>query len=188
MIARVLQIISMLALLDGALVHAADLQPGSTARLTFRDVDGNNLSTAAGYVTIITVATRQDEGNAKAVADLVPDRYIGDPRYRYVTLVNFERKLARPLHGLTRAIIRQRLDAEAKKLKPKYEAKKIARDPRRDIYVVADFDGSAVAQLGLAPESQQLAVFVFNREGKLIQRWNELPPNDSLARAIAAAD
>ena len=178
----------MLALLIPAFAHRVELQPGSAARLTFRDVDGRDLSTAAGYVTIITVATRQDEDKARAVADLVPDRYVGDARYRYVTMVNFERKLARPLHGLTRAIIRQRLDAEAKKLKPNYEAKKIARDPRRDIYVVADFDGSAVAQLGLAPESQQLAVFVFNRQGKLIQRWNELPPNDSLGRAIAAAD
>jgi hypothetical protein len=189
MIARHLLLCLVLALFARATIApAADLQPGTVARLTFRDVDGNDLSTADGRVTILTVATRESEDKAQAVADLVPDRYVGDQRYRYITLVNFQRKLAAPLRGLTRAIIRQRLDAEAKKLKPEYEAKKIAHDPRRDIYVVADFDGSAVTQLGLAPESDEVAVFVFNRQGKLIQHWTDVPPNDSLARAIAAAE
>ena len=167
---------------------AAELELGDVARVTFRDVDGNDLSTAAGYVTIITVATRENEGKAKAAADRVPERYIGDQRYRYVTVVNFQGKLPGPLRGLTRGIIRQRLETEAKRFRALYAAKKIARDPRRDLFVVADFDGAAVRQLGLAPESDAVKVFVFGGDGKLVAVWTDLPPNDSLGQAIADAD
>ncbi|HEX8679526.1 MAG TPA: hypothetical protein VF683_06190 [Chthoniobacterales bacterium] len=190
MIARSLQFISVGAFLaiGTAIPAAADLQPGSVARVTFRDVDGNDLSTAAGYVTIIAVASRENADKAKAVADRVPDRYIGDQRYRYVTVVNFQGKVPRPLYGLTRSIIRQRLEAEAKRFRASYQAKKIGRDPRRDLFVVADFDGTAVRQLGLTPESTDVKVFVFNREGKLVERWANVPPGDSLAKAIDAAE
>ncbi len=189
MIARALQFISTAALLTvGSLASAVDLQPGSVAHLTFHDVDGHELSTAAGHVTIIAVVTRESEAMANQIADQVPNRCMGNQKYRYITLVNFQRKLAWPVQGLTRTIIRQRLDAEARKLKPEYAAKKITHDPREDVLVVADFDGSAVTQLGLAPESDNVSVFVFNGRGKLVQRWSGVPPGDSLGKAIADAD
>ena len=169
-------------------VQAARLQPGITYRFSLRDVDGNHLSTADGHVTIITVVTRRSEAKARQIAELVPERCIGDPKYRYITLVNFQRGLAGPFQGITRAIIRSRLDAEAKRLQPQYAARKLTRDPRGDIFVVADFDGSAVAHLGLAPESNDVAVFVFNGSGKLVRRWTDVPPADALAEAISAAE
>lgn len=188
MITRSLQFFSI-ALLLGAVpcAKADELKAGVVASLNFEDVDGNELSTADGHVTIITVVTRESEDKAHAVADQVPDRCIGDPKYRYITLVNFQGKLPAMLQGVTRGVIRGRLDAEAKELKPKYEAKQIARDPRRDIYVIADFDGKAVAQLGLSPDSDAVEVFVFNGEGKLVRHWTDVPPDDSLGKAIAAA-
>jgi len=186
---RCLQIFSVgLLSLIAVTARSAALEPGRNYSFSLRDVDGNDLAVADGHVTIITVVTRQNETQARAVADLVPDRYVGDPRYRYVTLVNFQRKLGGPLPSLTRAIIRKRLDAEAKALKPQYEAKHLTRDPRRDVYVVADFDGTAVAHLGLAPESGTVAVFVFDGRGKLINRWEGVPPGNSLPDAIASAD
>ncbi len=179
----------MLLLLGSvSIAQTAALEPGRPYSFSLRDVDGNDLATAGGHVTVITVVTRDNEEQAHAVADRVPDRCLGDPKYRYVTLVNFQRKLARPLQGLTRAIIRKRLDAEAKALKPQYDAKKLSRDPRRDVFVVADFDGSAATNLGLSPESDNVAVFVFDGRGKLINRWNGVPPGDSLAQSIAAAE
>jgi hypothetical protein len=170
------------------LAAANPLQTGSTARLLFHDVDGNELSTADGHVTIITVIPRQNEAKAQAVADHVPDRYLGDRRYRYVTMVNFQHKLLPALQGLTKAIIRNRLNAEANRLRPEYNSKRIDHDPRQDIFVVADFDGTAVAQLGLAPEFDGLAVFVFNGHGKLIAHWSEVPSEDMLAKAISGAE
>ncbi|MGI8435744.1 MAG: hypothetical protein ACR2NX_02410 [Chthoniobacterales bacterium] len=164
---------------------AAELATGNIHALTFEDVDGGAISTADGHVTIITVVTRQNEAKARRVADLVPDRYVGDPKYRYVTLVNFQRKLAGPFQGLTRAIIRNRLDAEAKTLRPDYATKHLSRDPRKDLHVIADFDGSAVARLGLPVASNQVAVFLFGVKGKLLARWNDVPPGDALPSALA---
>ena len=188
MIATLLQRFSIGLLATLALnAAAAELKPGGVARLVFHDVDTNTHSTADGHVTIITVVTRQDEAKAQAVADHVPDRYVGDSKFRYLTVVNFQRKLAYPFRGLTRAIIRNRLDAEATRLRPEYAAKKIPRDPRRDTLVVADFDGTNVTQLGLAPESDGIAVFVFNGQGKLIARWTDVPSSEALAKAISAA-
>ena len=169
-------------------LDAAALQLGEIHRLTFRDVDGNDLSTADGHVTIVVVVTRRSEEQARQISKLVPERCIGDPKYRYITLVNFQKSLAAPLQGITRAIIRRRLDGEAKALQPRYAARNIARDPRRDVYVVADFNGAAVSRLGLAPESQEVAVFVFDGAGTLVDHWSGIPPEESLAKAIAAAE
>ena len=162
--------------------------PGSTHRLTFRDVDGRDLSTSDGHVTILTVVTRADEDKARTVADLVPDRYVGAEKYHYITLVNFERKVPAPFYGLTRAIIRNRLAAEARELQPQYLAKKITHDPRRDLYVIADFDGSATERLGLSAEAAVMAVFVFSGKGELLARWSEVPPGDALPKILATAE
>lgn len=164
-------------------VVAGEWEVGSTHSLSFQDVDGNEISTAGGRVTIITVVTRAQEDNARAVADLVPDPYMGNPQYRYVTLVNFQGKLAGPLQGLTRAVIRNRLNAEARELRPQYLEKKIERDPRGDLHVIADFDGSASKRLGLS-ESAAMAVFVFDGAGKLLGRWDGVPPGDTLAKVL----
>lgn len=189
MSARALQIFSAAFLLVATICLAStELRPGQAYSFSLRDVDGNNLSVADGHVTVISVVTRANEEQAHAIADLVPDRCLGNPKYRYVTLVNFQRKLAGPFQGLTKAIIRNRLDAEAKTLKPQYAAKKLTRDPRRDMFVVADFDGTAVAHLGIAPESNTVACFVFNGAGKLINRWTGVPPPNAVPEAIAAAE
>lgn len=188
MITRSLQFFSVTLLLGAApLAQSSEMKVGRVASLSFQDVDGHELATADGHITIITVVTRDNEDKAHAIADQVPERYFGNAKYRYITLVNFQGKLAGVLHGVTRGVIRGRLDAEAKEMKPKYEAKHIARDPREDTYVIADFDGKAVTRLGLDPDSHDVAVFVFNGEGKLVERWTDLPPEGSLAKAIAAA-
>ncbi len=185
MIRRVLQLFFASWLAFAALgADEEGWKVGSTHRLTFEDVDGDELSTADGHVTIITVVTRENEAQARAVADLVPDRYVGDPKYHYITVVNFQGKLPGPLQGITRAVIRSRLEAEAKKLKPDYAKRKLARDPRDDLFVIADFDGSAVRKLGLPVETNEVAVFVFNGEGKLVARWKGVPPGDSLAGTL----
>ncbi len=188
MIARSLQFFSVLLLLAAVgFAEARERKRGIIAPLTFEDVDGNELSTADGHVTIITVVTREAGDEARIVAEQVPDRFIGDPKYRYITLVNFQGKLPGVLHGVTRGVIRGKLDAEAKKRKPQYEAKHLARNPRRDIFVVADFDGKAVSQLGVSPDSRDLQVFIFNGEGKIDRHWTDVPPSDSLGKALAAA-
>ena len=186
---RSLQIISIiLALTSVASAQPAPLQQGNSYRFSLRDVDGQNLSVADGHVTIITVVTRQNEEQARAAAERVPDRCIGDPKFRYITLVNFQGKMSAPFRGFISGVIRRRLDGEAKRLRPAYEQKRLTRDPRDDVFVVADFDGSAVAHLGLSPSSGDVSVFVFNGTGRLVRRWTGVPPEDQLVAAIAAAE
>ena len=188
MIARGLQMVSLALALLAVAAAAAPLQPGTVHDFSFRDIDGRDLGTAAGHITVIAVTTRAQEEEARAISKLMPDHCLGDPKYRYVTLVNFEGKLPAPLRGLTRVIIRNRLDAEAHQLKSKYEAKQIMRDPRKDIYVIADFDGDAVTRLGLSPDSTEATVFLFGSRGKLLARWTGVPPEEAFVKALESAE
>jgi hypothetical protein len=168
-------------------VRAVELRPGNVYALTFTDVDQRQLSTSDGHVTIITVVTGKDEQKAKLVGDRYPRVYLGDPRYRLIMVVNFQQKIFSPFRGIVAAVIRHRLDAEAKAMQKIYTAKQINRDPRSDIFVVADFDGKTVSQFGVAPTSSEFAVFAFDGRGRLVRRWNDAPSADALAAAINEA-
>ena len=160
---------------------------GNTYPMTFTDVDQHQLSTSDGHVTVVTVVTRKDEQKAQMVGDRFPRSYFGDPKYRLITLVNFQQKILTPFRGLIAAIIRHRLDVEARELQKTYSAKHLNRNPRNDIFVVADFDGKTVPQLGVAPASTEFAVFVFDGHGRLIKRWSDVPSAEALNAAISEA-
>jgi hypothetical protein len=177
----------LMAALAATAGYGAELRAGNNYPLTFTDVDRHQLPTADGHVTIITVLTRRDEDKAQAVGDRVPHQYYGDPKFRLITLVNFQQKIFPPFRGITSAIIRYRLDAEAKELQKVYTERKLKRNPRDDIFVVADFDGKAVSQLGIAPASSDFAVFVFDGHGRLVRRWSDVPSTEALAQAIKEA-
>ena len=175
------------ALLAPAAAQAIELHPGKTYSLTLTDVDHQQLSTSDGHVTIITVLTRKDEEKAEAVGQRVPRIYLGDPKYRLITVVNFQRGIFPLLQGMINAIIRNRMDAEAKDLQAIYTSKNLTRKPRSDIFVVADFDGKAVSKLGIDPSSSEFAVFIFDGRGRLVRRWNDAPSAEALAQALIEA-
>src|SRR3984893_12246099 len=186
--ARLLQCFSLATLVAiGPVAAATELRLGNAYPLTFTDVDQHQLSTSDGHVTIITVVTRKDEQKAQTVGDRFPRVYFGDPKYRLITLVNFQQKIFPPFRGIAAAVIRNRLDAEAKDLQKIYSAKHLNRNPRYDIFVVADFDGKIVSQLGIAPTSTEFAVFVFDGHGRLVRRWNDVPSAEALTAAINEA-
>jgi len=184
---RPLQYFFLAILLTGATARAHELRPGNIYPLTLTDVDRHQLSTSDGHGTIITVLTRKDEQKAEQVGERVPHVYLGDPKYRLITLVNFQRGVFPLFQGMINAIIRNRMDAEAKDLQKVYAAKHLIRNPRSDIFVVADFDGKAVAQLGIVPSSPEFAVFVFDGRGRLVRRWNDVPSAEALAQALNEA-
>ncbi len=185
--ARPLEYFFLAAILAGTPVRANELRSGNVYPLTFVDVDRQQLSTSNGHVTIITVVTRKDEQKAQQVGDRVPHVYLGDPKFRLITIVNFQQKIFPPFRGLIMAIIRSRLDAEAKELQKIYTTKHLTRNPRSDIFVVADFDGKAASQMGIAPSSSEFAVFVFDGRGRLVRRWNDVPNVDALSAALSDA-
>lgn len=184
---RARQYFFLIALLTAATLQAEEMRVGNTYPLTFTDVDRHQLSTSDGHVTIISVVTRRDEPKAQAVGDRIPRSCYGDPKFRLITLVNFQQNIFPPLRGMVSAMIRHRLDLEAKELQKVYTEKRLARNPRNDIFVVADYDGKAVSQLGIAPTSSEFAVFVFNGRGRLLRRWNDVPSAEALAAAINEA-
>jgi hypothetical protein len=184
---RSLQYFFLAALLTASPARANELRPGNVYPLTFTDVDRHQLSTADGHVTIITVVTRKDEHKAEQLGDRVPNFCLGDPKYRLITVVNFQKGVFPPFQGMLMAIIRNRLDAEAKDLQKTYISKHLNRNARSDIYVVADFDGKPVSQLGIAPASSEFAVFVFDGRGRLVRKWNDVPSAEALTQALSEA-
>jgi hypothetical protein len=182
-----LQYFLLATILTGATAPANELHLGNVYPLTLNDVDRHQLSTSDGHVTIVTVVTRQDEQKAQQVGDRVPHVYLGDPKFRLITIVNFQRSIFLPFQGITMAIIRSRMDAEAKDLEKVYVAKHLTRNPRLDIFVVADFDGKAVSQLGIVPSSSEFAVFVFDGGGRLVRRWSDVPSVEALSAALNEA-
>ena len=168
-------------------VQAIQLRAGNAYPLTFTDVDRRQLSTADGHVTVISVVTRRDEAKAQTVGDRVSQITFADPKVRLITLVNFQQGILLPLRGMVSAVIRHRLDAEAKDIQKSYAERHINRNAREDVFVIADFDGKAVSQLGIMPTSSEYAVFVFDGKGRLVRRWNDVPSQDMLAQAIKEA-
>jgi hypothetical protein len=184
---RLRQYFFLIALLAATSLLAAEMRVGNNYQLTFTDVDKRQLSTSDGHVTIISVTTRENESKAEALGDRIPHRYYGDPKFRLITLVNFQQGIFVPLRGMIMAIIRHRLDSEAKKLQKVYSERKLKRNPRDDIYVVADFDGKAVSLLGIAPKSPEFAVFIFDGRGRLVRRWNDVPSKEAVEEALKEA-
>jgi hypothetical protein len=173
--------------LAAANAQAIQLRPGNTYPLTFTDVDRRQLSTADGHVTVISIVTRRDEAKAQTVGDRVSQITFADPKVRLITLVNFQQGILLPLRGMVSAVIRHRLDVEAQDIQKSYAERHINRNAREDVFVIADFDGKAVSQLGVLPASSEFAVFVFDGKGRLVRRWNDVPSQDMLAQAIKEA-
>jgi hypothetical protein len=82
------------------------------------------------------------------------------------------------------AMVRRRVDSEAKQLQSRYAARKINKDARRDIFVVPDFSGDVVSQLGHQLQSSTFCVFVFGRSGELLRQWNDVPSAQELAAVL----
>ena len=184
---RLRQCFFLIGLVAATALHGAELRVGNNYQLTFTDVDHEQLSISDGHVSIVSVVTREHEAKAQALGDRVPHQYYGDPKFRLITIVNFQQGIFAPFRGVIMAIIRHRLDAEAKNLQKVYSERKLTRNPRDDIFVVADFDGKAVSQLGIAPKSPEFAVFIFDGRGRLVRRWNDVPSADALAQALNEA-
>ena len=94
------------------------------------------------------------EGRDKAeqVGERVPHVYLGDPKYRLVTMVNFSRASSRSTGN----------DVQSSEIgwmprtrsqKANTLAKHLTRNPRSDMFVVADFDGKPDSQFGIASTS-----------------------------------
>jgi hypothetical protein len=165
-----------------------ELSTGTTHSISFVDLDGNKLSTADGHVTILMLTTSADREQARTVGDHVPDFCLGNPAYRMITVIHFTRRHMAIGRRMATAFIRHRVSEEAKRLQARYDAQKISRDAKSDIFVVTDFDGTIASQLGQSAEATDFCVFVFGQTGELLAQWHTVPSADELAAAIKKSD
>jgi hypothetical protein len=164
--------------LDGA------LSSGQRYVVKFSDVDGRAISTADGHVTVLVLTTTEDLTQAHAVRDHVPDYCLGNANYRMITVLRLAERHTRLGRAVVTLIVRHRIDEEAKVLQTRYKALKISRPAREDIHVVVDFDGSISAQLGAQPSTTAFHVFVFGRDGELLEQWDDVPNAQQLAAVV----
>jgi hypothetical protein len=183
---RALQIFSFVAitLLVPAALLCGALSTGATYSISFVDIDGQKLSTADGHVTIVVLTTAADHEKARMVGDRVPDFCLGNPDYRMITVVHFTGRHMAIGRRIATAFIHHRVREEAKQLQARYDAQKVSRDAKNDIFVVADFEGTAASQLGEPTGAKDCCVFVFGRTGELLAQWQGVPRADQLAAVL----
>src|SRR6266404_4783465 len=169
--------------LSATLVRGA-LSSGAIYPLTFMDINGNKLSTADGHVTVLVLTTTADREKARAVGDRVPDYCLGNPNYRMITIVRFTSKHTAIGRKIATALVKHRVNEEAKRLQSRYNANKISRDAHQDIFTVLDFDGSASSQLDAPGGAASFRVLVFARDGKLLAQWTDVPSAKQLADVL----
>jgi hypothetical protein len=160
------------------------LSNGQRYALNFVDIDGHNLSTADGHVTVLVLATTRDSEKVRAVGDSAPDFCLGNPRYRMITIIHIVKKHTAIGRKIAAMLLRHRVNEEAKRLQARYDAKKIVREARSDIFTVVDFDGTAASQLGGQSDAAGFHVFVFSGNGELLQQWSDVPSAEQLAAAL----
>ncbi|HST30430.1 MAG TPA: hypothetical protein VLK27_06275 [Chthoniobacterales bacterium] len=162
----------------------ADLSVGQSYRLNLVDVDGNALSTADGHITTVVLTTQADIDKARVAGDRTPDFCLGNPMYRMVTALVFEKKHSKPTSMILTSLIRHRLDSEGHRLQNRYNKLHISRNARSDVSAVADFDGEIARQLGSEPGAGLFHIFVFGKNGELIKQWNDVPTAEDLSAAL----
>jgi hypothetical protein len=159
------------------------LSSGVTYSVSLVDIDGDKLSTADGRVTVVVVATSADWEKARTVGDRIPDYCLGNPKYRMITIIRFTRHFVIG-RKIATAVVRRRVKEEAKRLQARYDARRVARDARKDIFTVTDFDGTVSYQLGEPAGTSDFCVFVFGPNGELRAQWRGVPSTEQLAAAI----
>jgi hypothetical protein len=177
-------VLTSTAILISSASILADLTVGQSYRISAPDADGNTLSTADGHVTTIVLTTEAGISKARAVGDHSPDFCLGNPNYRFVTVLAFEKSHGGPMRAILHAAIRHRLNAEGRLLQTRYDKLKIARDARHDVFAIPDFDGTITKQLGAEPAADLFRVFVFGKNGELIKEWSDVPSAEDLAATL----
>jgi len=101
-----------------------------------------------------------------------------------ITILDFTRRHTQIGRKIAIMFVRHRLNEEAKRLQARYDAKKIARDARGDVFTVTDFDGTVSSKLSGQSPAADFHVFIFGRNGELLHQWNEVPSAPDLAAAV----
>src|SRR6266436_914508 len=179
------QIFFVIILLSAPLwLIRAELTLGEKYRINLVDVDGHTFSIDDGHIMTVVLTTQSNIDKARAVGDRTPDFCLGNPTYRMITVLVFEKEHSKPTRMVLNSLMRHRLDSEGHRLQNRYDKLKIARDARHDVSAVGDFGGSIAKQLDLAPGGGLFHIFVFGKKGELIKQWEDVPDADEFSTAL----
>jgi len=156
---------------------------GKPCPFKFVDVDGRTLTASDGVVTVLILVSRAKGENARLVADRIPERCLGNPNSRMVTVVRFQNARNGAVQYVLTSMMRGRLNSEGVKLQKRYAAKGLNRNARQDVYAAADFDGQVASQLGISPDSQ-FNVLVVSANGTLLRQWSDVPTAGELSSVL----
>ena len=176
--------VAVIAPFISAALSSGALSSGAIYSLDFVDIDGNKLSTADGHVTVLVLATTAEREKVHVVGERVPDFCLGNPNYRMITIVRFTSRHTAIGRRIATALVKRRVNEAARRLQSRYDANKISRDARKDIFTVFDFDGSASSKLDDSAQSAPFRVLVFARDGKLLAQWTDVPSIKQLADVL----
>jgi hypothetical protein len=151
--------------------------------LKFTDVDGNQLSTADGRITVLVFATSTDISRAEVVGDRIPDFCLGNSSYRMITVVEAKTHSA-PVRLAFASVARRRLDSAAKRIQVRYDSHKITRTARQDVFAVIDFGSTIAANFTNASDAFNFRVVVLGPTGGVRKEWTQLPTTEELAAAL----
>src|SRR4051812_657947 len=82
---------------------------GQTYVVSMTDVDGRTFSTADGRITTLVFASSNDIDKAREVGNRTPDHCLGNPEFRMITVLRFEKSHSRAAQAITKAVVRRRL-------------------------------------------------------------------------------
>ena len=176
-------VIAIAPFINAALLSGA-LSSGAIYSLDFVDIDGNKLSTADGHVTVLVLTTTAEREKVHVIGERVPDFCLGNPNYRMITIVRFTSRHTAIGRRIATALVKHRVNEAARRLQGRYDANKISRDARKDIFTVLDFDGSVSSQLDDSAQAAPFRVLVFARDGKLLAQWTDVPSAKQLADVL----
>lgn len=151
--------------------------------INFSDLDGNELSTADGHVTVLVFVTSATANNAQTVGDLIPDFCLGNPTYRMITVVEAKKHL-KPIRLAFESIARGRLETAGRRLQARYDDHKITRPARKDVFAVIDYGGEISGKFADKIAISDFCIVILGPTGELRKEWMQLPTTQQLAAAL----
>lgn len=160
---------------------------GFCSEIKLEDVDGKTIVlNKADRVTVVLYCTESTQEQTRRYGGAL-DPFKGRSDFRYVVLLDLRGSFAALAKGYVRRRIQTDLDEEAKRLRPFYRKNGNASDPRKDLSVVTDYDGSAMRLVGWKDRSKTARILVFNKAGKPWKEWEALKDDKLLSKAVQQA-
>ncbi|MEM1060369.1 MAG: hypothetical protein AAGK14_14090 [Verrucomicrobiota bacterium] len=145
------------------------------AQLSAVDADGERVTlNPKGKTTLVLVGNDEHEEDLRKAASHV-DSVRGRPDFRLYVVVDLQDSLGSFAPELVTNQMKENMNNAVPELRKLYALHGNPADPRADMATFADFDGKLVRALGWKGETEDyLRAVVFDRNGKVVERWGEL--------------